>query len=95
MSAITTLITKLVAAQTAVSNQNPPLTQAAAQSTFATQAANAIDEYVEAVGDSTRINSMKTQLLALVSELVKLQVVQGTNLDPGVLTNLTENINDI
>lgn len=88
-------IQAILDAQADISNTNPPLSQADAQSQFATAIGNAVDGYIQGVGDGTRIDSMKTQLLALVAEMQRQNITIGTNLNAAVLTNVLEGIGDV
>jgi len=78
-----------------VSNNDPALTQAQAQSQLATALGNAFDTYNATTGQTPRVNSIKTQLLAIVNEMKRQHIAIGTNLSDAVLDNLIENINDI
>ncbi len=91
----TQFIQAILTAQSAISNQVPALTQVQAQTQFATAVGNAIDTYMNSTGESTRVNSMKTQMLALINEMQKQSIAIGTNLNSAVLENILENVNDI
>lgn len=88
-------IQALLEAYEGVSNNTPALTQAQAQSQLATAIGTAIDTYNASTGETPRVNSIKTQLFALVNEMKKQNIAIGTNLNATILNNLLENINDI
>ncbi len=88
-------IQALLNAYASVSNNDPALTQAQAQTQLATAVGNAIDTYNASTGETPRVNSIKTQLLAMVAEMKRQHIAIGTNLNDTVLDNLLENINDI